>query len=254
MHRWAIAAFVLALLPVSPAAAGWYRVETYTGTVGPYPVTLSLQRYDDFGSGITVEGSYVYDRRQSPIALYGTAEGARLRLCETAEAAEIQRILVQGLKTPVDTAACPFTLDVGPDGASGTWSAGGRNLPVALTRTGRLDDTGAGVVEGTVAIPFWAQTARHRFAGIYTKSDAGICMTRLQAIDKTSAKVTGEIAFDRDDCNAGMVMTSIYLNATARAAHGIGSYVVAVEFRDGRAGTTADYLFNDTNGTFRRPK
>lgn len=254
MHRWGVAAFVLTLLLVSPAAAGWYRVENYTGSVGPYPVTLSLQRYDDFGSGITVEGSYVYDRNQSPIALYGTVEGPRLRLCETAKADKIQRILVQGLRTPVDTSACPFTLDIGPDGASGSWSAGGRSLPVALTRTARLDDTGEGVVEGTVAIPFWAQTDRHRFAGIYTQSDAGICMTTLQAIDKTTAKVTGELAFDRDECNAGMVMTSIYLNATARTAHGIGSYLVAVEFRDGRAGTTVDYLFHAASGTFRRQK
>ncbi|TPN60374.1 hypothetical protein FJ981_02250 [Mesorhizobium sp. B1-1-4] len=72
-----MAAFFCLLLLSQKAVAGWYHVENYEGSIGPDPVHLSLQTYDSFGSGITVEGSYFYDAGQSPIALYGTVSGTR---------------------------------------------------------------------------------------------------------------------------------------------------------------------------------
>lgn len=80
MRRGIIAAVGCLLLLSQKAFAGWYQVENYEGSIGPNPIHLSLQRYDGFGSGITVNGSYFYDARQIPIAIYGKADGTKLTL------------------------------------------------------------------------------------------------------------------------------------------------------------------------------
>ncbi|KUM25766.1 hypothetical protein AU467_24600 [Mesorhizobium loti] len=207
-----IAAVGCLLLLSQKAFAGWYQVENYEGSIGANPVHLSLQRYDSFGSGITVKGSYFHDAKQSPIAIYGKADGAMLTLCEIADDKEFQRVLVMGSKTPVDTAGCPFSLEVNESSATGNWSKGADKFPVMLKKVASLDDTGEGKIVGTAEIPFWAETATDRFAGVYTKSDAGICMTKMQVINKKKKKVVQEIGFDDPDCNAGMSTTPIYMN------------------------------------------
>lgn len=235
---------VFCLLMLSgKAVAGWYHVENYEGSIGENPVHLSLQRYDSFGSGITVEGSYFYDAKQSPIAIYGKAEGARIMLCEIADDKEFERVLVMGSKTPVDTTGCPLSLDIGKDGATGSWSKGVDTYPVSLRKVASLDDTGEGKIEGTVEIPFWAQTARERFAGVYTNTSLGLCMAKLQVIKKRGGNVVQEIAFKDDDaCSAGMLMTPIYMNVQ-KWVEG-GKDVVSVNFRGGGAGYSRDYVFS----------
>jgi hypothetical protein len=234
------------------AVAGWYQVENYEGSVGPNPVHLSLQHYASFGSGITVEGSYFYDARQSPIAIYGKADGSRLTLCEIADDREFERVLMTGSKTPVDTAGCPFSLELTDNAATGTWSKAGDKFPVTLKKVSSLDDTSALKIDGTVEIPFWAETTTDRFAGIYTKSDAGICMTKLQVINKKKSKVVQEIGFDDPDCNAGMLMTPIYMNVQ-RWVEG-GKDVISVNFRGGGAGYTQDYTFSPKARKYRKRK
>jgi hypothetical protein len=82
MGRGFISAISCVLLLSGKAAAGWYHVENYEGSIGSRPVHISLQTYDGFGSGITVEGSYFYDAKQSPMAVFGKLNGTRLALCE----------------------------------------------------------------------------------------------------------------------------------------------------------------------------
>jgi hypothetical protein len=100
MSRGFMAAVFYLLLLSEKAVAGWYQVENYEGPIGANPVHVSLQRYASFGSGITVEGSYFYDAKQSPIAIYGKADGSKLALCEIADDKEFQRVLIMGSKTP----------------------------------------------------------------------------------------------------------------------------------------------------------
>ena len=252
MGRGLIGALFCLLLGSGKAFAGWYQVENYEGSIGSNAVHLSLQRYGSFGSGITVEGSYFYDARQSPVAIYGTADGARLSLCEISDDREFERVLIMGSKTPVDTAGCPFTLDVGESGATGFWSKGADKYPVTLKKVASLDDTGDLKMEGTVEVPFWAQTATDRFAGTYTKSDAGICMTRLRVINKKKGKAVQEIGFDDPDCNAGMLMTPIYMNVQKWVE--AGKDVISVNFRGGGAGYTEDYAFNSKAKKYRKRK
>ncbi|TPI20215.1 hypothetical protein [Mesorhizobium sp. B4-1-1] len=252
MGRGFIATVFCLLLLSGKAFAGWYQVENYEGSIGPNPVHLSLQRYASFGSGITVEGSYFYDARQSPIAIYGKADGQRLTLCEIADDKEFERVLVRGSKSPVDTTGCPFSLELGEDAATGNWSKGADKYPVTLKKVASLDDTGDLKLGGTVEIPFWAETATDRFAGIYTKSDAGICMTGLRVINKRKSKAVQEIGFDDPDCNAGMLMTPIYMNVQ-KWVEG-GKDIIAVNFRGGGAGHTEDYAFSPKAKKYRKRK
>lgn len=252
MGRGFIATVFCLLMLSGKAVAGWYQVENYEGSIGAKPVHLSLQHYDSFGSGITIEGSYFYDAKQSPIAIYGKADGSRLTLCEIADDEEFQRVLVMGSKTPIDTSGCPFTLELAENAVTGSWSRGADKFPVTLKKVAALDDTGDLRVDGAVEIPFWAETAKDRFAGLYTKSDAGICMTKLLAIDKRKRKTVQEIGFDDPDCNAGMLMTPIYMNVQKWAE---GSKdVISVNFRGGGAGYEQDYTFSRTTNKYRRTK
>ncbi|TPN81810.1 hypothetical protein FJ987_21960 [Mesorhizobium sp. CU2] len=229
------------------AAAGWYQVKNFEGSVGPSPVHLSLQRYDSFGSGITVEGSYFYDAKQSPIALYGKSEGTKLTLCEIADDKELDRVLVMGSKTPIDATGCPLSLDLHESGATGIWVKGSEKVPVVLKQVAALDDTAEAKINGIVEIPFWVQTATHRLAGVYTKTDAGICMTKLQVISKKTRKAVQSIRFDDEDCNAGMLMTPIYLNVQKQ-----GEEIISVNFRGGNGGYTTEYGFSPKTGTYHR--
>ena len=252
MARGLIAAVFCLLMLSERALAGWYQVENYEGSIGPNPVHLSLQRNDSFGSGINVEGSYFDNARQSPIAIYGKADGSKLALCEIADDKEFERVLVMGSKTPVDTIGCPFSLEIGESGATGSWSKGADKFPITLKKVASLDDTGEGKIDGTVEIPFWAQTTTDRFAGVYAKSDAGICMTKLQVINKKKGKVVQEIAFDDQDCDAGMLMTPIYMNVQ-KWVEG-GKDVISLNFRGGGAGYTQDYAFSPKARKYRKRK
>ncbi|MGX5803874.1 hypothetical protein ACWGS9_21875 [Bradyrhizobium sp. Arg314] len=242
MGREFIAAVFCLLLLSEEAVAGWYQVENYEGSIGPNLVHLSLQRYASFGSGITVEGSYLYDARQSPIAIYGKADGSRVSLCEIADDKEFRRVLVMGSKTPVDTAGCPLSLDLSESGATGTWSKGADKFPVMLKSVASLDDTGEGKIGGTVEIPFWAETATDRFAGIYTTSDAGICMTKMLVINKKKKQAVQEIEFDDEDCNAGISTTPIYMNVQ-KWVEG-GKDIISVDFGGGKFAGANDYALN----------
>ncbi|MET3593078.1 MULTISPECIES: hypothetical protein [Mesorhizobium] len=237
-----IAAVGCLLLLSQKAFAGWYQVENYEGSIGPNPVHLSLQRYASFGSGITVEGSYFYDAKQSPIAIYGKADGPKLTLCEIADDKEFQRVLVMGSKIPVDTTGCPLSLDLGESGATGTWSKGTDKFPVTLKKVATLDNTGEGKIVGNFEIPFWAETAIDRFAGVYTKTNAGICMTKMQVINKKKQKVVQEIGFDDPDCNAGMSTTPIYMNVQKWVEGGKG--IISVDFGGGKFADADEYVLN----------
>ncbi|MER9874166.1 hypothetical protein [Mesorhizobium sp. M0195] len=174
--------------------------------------------------------------------MYGKINGTSVSLCEIADDKEFDRVLVMGSKTPVDTTGCPFSFDIDESGATGAWSKGADNHPVTLKKVASLDDTGDGKIDGTVEIPFWAQTATDRFARIYAKTDAGICMEKLLVISKRSKKVVQEIAFDDEDCDAGMLMTPIYMNVQKQTEKTVE--IISVNFRGGGAGCSMDYAFS----------
>lgn len=246
MSKWLlILTGILAM--AGDARAGWYHVENFEGRVGSDTIRLSLQRYDGFGSGITVEGSYYRDSDLTPVALYGKAAGGSLELCEITSEAELLKTIIQGSKTPVETAGCPLKLHVTPDRATGTWFDGAETRAVDFTKVATLDDTGDGALTGDVEIPFWAQMPTQVFIGLYSQTSSGICMTKLRVGNKATGKIEQEIAFPDEPCDAGMLMTPIYLNVE------IGDdEAVLVNFRDGRMGFARSFKFDAGTNKFRQ--
>ena len=232
------------LLSSQSAFAGWYQVVNYAGTLGDRPVQVSLQTYD-FGSGITVEGSMVSDDH-TPIALYGTRDGTELSLCTIATPEELDAVLIQGSTTPVDTMDCGFALTMDGETLTGSYAVDGDSSAVTLKPVGTLDDSGEDVLTGSVEIPFWAQTETHMFQGVYGQSDLGICLQTLQVINKGTGAVDQQFALSEDSCNAGMVMTPIYLNV--EIGEGDTGPVVWVNYLDNQGGYAEDYAVDETTG------
>jgi len=240
LYRSLIAAiFVLSFGP--QALAGWYQVENYEGEVGGRPIHFSLQHYS-FGSGISVEGSYYFTAERRPVPLYGTLTDRRAVLCEIASDAELHRVIVMGSKTPFDLTQCPLVLTLDDDQATGQWTIEGIDHAVTLRKTASLDDRSEPSITGTVAIPFWAQTQTHMFVGRYEKTDSGICMSSVGIINKPSGKVDQELRFGGDPCDAGMVMTPIYMNV--ERWDDAGTEIISINFRDGRAGYSENYIYD----------
>ncbi|WP_164771596.1 hypothetical protein, partial [Mesorhizobium sp. M7D.F.Ca.US.004.03.1.1] len=63
----------------------------------------------------------------------------------------------------------------------------------------------------------------------------------LQVINKKEKKVVQEIGFDDDNCDAGMLMTPIYMNVQKQVETRLE--IISVNFR-GNAGYTLDYVFS----------
>jgi len=133
----------------------------------------------------------------------------------------------------------------------------GEMLEALLDKTGidknEIDGLVMAGLTGTgAANPFWAQTTAHRFAGIYTKTDNGICMTKMQVINKKRKKAVQTIKFGGDLCNAGMLMTSIHDNVQKSVER--GKDIISVNFYDGRAGYEEDYVFDRKSKKYRLRK
>ncbi|WP_181166193.1 hypothetical protein [Mesorhizobium sp. B2-5-13] len=247
MGRRFISTVVCLLLLNAKAVAGWYHVENYEGFLGASPIHFSIQTYDSLGSAPKVDGSYFYDAKQIPIALYGTVSGTRFVLCEFSNDEEFYQ------SPPINAARCPFSLDLKGNAVTGSWSKGTDRYPVTLKKIASLDDTGEAKIDGTVEIPFWAQTATDRFSGIYTNTSAGLCMEKVQVIKKSSRKVVQEITFADDDvCSAGMLMTTIYMNVQKWVEQ--GKDIISVNFQGGGAGTAVDYVFNSRTRKYQQRK
>nr|WP_244140470.1 hypothetical protein [Burkholderia sp. BCC1047] len=238
-HGRPVAATIAALLACAPAAsfAGWYEIANYTGTIGTAPVHVSVQTYDAINHNDAgrwrVDGSYYYDAHRKPIPLRGHREpDGRLTLCEASSPASNADSLVVPAASPSRPKPCPIALVVAGKTATGTWDDGRNTLPITLNEVGRLNDTEGEhlQLDGSVDIPMWYRTKTHMLVGVYALSDkCGIAMQSLRAVNIATGRVDRTIALD---CDAGMVMTSIYANvADARRAR-----YVSVEFRDGKMG------------------
>jgi hypothetical protein len=195
------------------AVAGWYQATNYIGKIGTYPIHFSLQEYD-FGSGLTFQGSYYYDKNIIPIPIYGKRDGSgRIELCEIHDETEFDRIIVQGSRSGFDTSSCQFKLSADENGAQGTWGSGGKSYDVSLQRTAVLDDkTGAGLTKGNIEIPFWGQTKNHAFIGVYEGTESGVMFKTIKVIDKRTRGVIQEFNPQERDCSFGFIMTPIYMN------------------------------------------
>ncbi|TPN60373.1 hypothetical protein FJ981_02245 [Mesorhizobium sp. B1-1-4] len=77
-------------------------------------------------------------------------------------------------------------------------------------------------------------------------------MTKMQVIEKTSGKVVQQIPFDDDGCDAGMLMTPIYMNVQKWVER--RKDIISVNFRGGGNGHTMDYIFNRSARKYQQKK
>jgi hypothetical protein len=228
-------ALVVTLACLAPAHAGWFQVRTYAGKIGDAPVHLALQRYDRLGAGddssLLVEGSYYYDAHRKPIPLTGKrAPDGTLRLCEATAPRSQGDSLVVPPASPAHPVPCAITLTLGAGDAAGKWNDGKRVLPIALAEVGSLDDTDEPILSGVVEIPMWHHTGKHLLLGIYeADADCPVSMLRLRLVDIASGRIDRDIPLD---CDAGMIMTSIFANVSASRAKNH----VTVGFQGGKMG------------------
>lgn len=140
---------IAALLFGSVAHASGYQVSNYVGTIGEYPIHVSIQSLEKvggYGRGVQCFGSYYYDRHRTPISLYGRQEGGVLRLCEELNQDKFKQEVLDG-KREIDVSSCPFRLSLDGDGLSGKWNNGKSAYRVSLKRVAGLDGPGADVVD-----------------------------------------------------------------------------------------------------------
>ena len=224
------------------ASNSWYVVNNYTGTVGKYPVHVSLQTYT-FGPHVDVKGSYYYDKHRAPIVLYGRETATGLTLCETTRQADFEKYLSVGEAYDLD--ACPFRLTNSDEGLTGVWQNNKARLPVSLSSTDVMDETQVIASEASIEIPFWGQTAGHSFIGVYENSDNGPVINRINVLDKKLGKVIQTINPQTENCDFGFYMTAIYQNIETD-----NDATVSFHCYSNKADISEEYTFNKQQGRY----
>lgn len=234
---------IVSLLLTGSAQAGWYQVDNFEGTLGDWPVHLSLQQYDSYGSGLTIKGSYYYDKYHAPIPLYGKRTADTIELCEVHGTEEYDRVLIQGTKQAVDTHSCPFSLTHQGEVLRGYWQQGKKRYAVLLKQTASLDNSSEQekVTGNSVDIPFWGQTPTHSFIGHYQTSADGIVINSVSIVNKKSGKVDQTIDPQQHQCQFGFYMTAIYQNIESDNA----GKMVWLNCYSQQADITVDYHFDN---------
>ena len=239
---------LIVLLVSGNAYAGWYDVTNYVGKLGDDSVHLSLQHYDSFGSGITVEGSYYFDKHSVPVPLYGRSDSSgRLRLCEILDEKTFNEKLVVGTKLPVDMSNCSFTIS--SDGLSGTWARGKEEKQVELKKVGSFKDSAGGTIDGVMEIPFWLKTAKHFFIGVYAREADRICLEKIHAVNINTRQVDQSLDFENEDCSAGFLMTPIYMNLS-KYIGSKGEELFAIQHRGGGYGYQQEFIYEKKIGKY----
>lgn len=234
---------IVTLMLTGSVHAGWYIVDNYEGSLGTWPVHLSLQEYDSYGSGLNIKGSYYYDKYHAPIPLYGKRTADVLELCEIHGAEEFERVMVQGTKKSVDTQACPFRLTYQGDKLTGHWQQGEKRYAVALKHSASLDNTAEELITGKyVDIPFWGQTPTHSFIGHYQAGTDGIAVDSISVVNKKTGSVDQTIDPQQHQCQFGFFMTAIYQNMESDNA----GKMVWLNCYSERADITVDYHLDKT--------
>jgi hypothetical protein len=193
----------------SEARESWYVVDNYVGTIGKYPVHLSIQSYD-FGSDVNIEGSYYYDHHNSPIVLFGKEEAGDIVLCEIVSEDDFERYIVSGDK--YDATKCPFRITRHGQVLKGEWKNKNINLDVALSKVASMNKYNIESESGELDIPFWGDTEKHGFIGVYKQDKHRVTINKIKVLNKDNGRVIQIINPQDKKCDFGFYMTPIYQN------------------------------------------
>lgn len=191
------------------ASESWYVVDNYAGTIGKYSVHLSIQSYN-FGSDVNIEGSYYYDSHNSPIALFGKENEGNIVLCEISSKADFEKYIVSGSK--YDATKCPFKMIKYDRALKGEWKNKSISLDIALSKVSSMDKSNIISKNGELDIPFWGQTKKHSFIGVYKQGKDGVTINKIKVLSKDDGHIFQVINPQDKLCDFGFYLTPIYQN------------------------------------------
>ncbi len=91
----------------------------------------------------------------------------------------------------------------------------GRGRGKIVNKFKKVSDLHDGVLRGDASkleIPFWGNTKKHIFIGLYEKGKNGVIINKINVIEKDSGKKIQVIDPGLYGCNFGFFMTSIFQN------------------------------------------
>ena len=185
--------------------AGWYDTYNYTGLIGKYPVTLSIQiKTGYFGEAAkkhyNIIGVYKYDKFNQPIRLEGFFD-------QHNRAMKVQEIGANG------QTSATFQLSSSAQKLTGTWSNGKSKLKVELQLLDKLSDLSDEAFHNIQVLQF-SSLKNYYFIGIYAKEmkSSQASMRALKIVSKETNKTFQILNFDHIERPTGCLMTIIYDN------------------------------------------
>jgi len=146
---------------------------------------MSLRRFNALFKN-KIEGVYYYDKYNSLIALYGRQIANEIILCEASELLDLEKYTMEGER--YDLNLCPFRMHKNDAILSGIWKRGDAKLDVKLTYASSIVQNKIVSDKGYVEIPFWGQSKRHAFIGMYEAGDDGVLINKFRVIEKKSGQ------------------------------------------------------------------
>lgn len=201
---------------------GWYECYNFEGTVGKYPVAVSLQimgRAFSQKHVFDVNGNYRYRRTNTPILLRGTYDvrTSRMKLYEYSE--NLINGTFHSLPDSLRDSTAVFEFDFDTSTIQGNWTnlKTDRILPLHLNFISRFDDKSSTATDIPVAIPQSFSTEDKYFVGEYAydpDNDSRGRMVCLKIYDKKTDSLFQNIDFSNCAVSMGNVSTSIHTNVS----------------------------------------
>ncbi len=231
-----------AIFSSTKAFAGWYECYNFKGTIGKYPITLSLQiRQGYFGEpnkkDFNLIGVYKYDKHNDPIRLEGQLNTST------------KKVLLYELNNKQYSAI--FSFSFSETEISGTWK--GKNdsqeLPFHLKFVSKLIDTSESNQFDEIEILQSQALPEFYFVGRYSKSldDDRVKMNKLQIFRKKDNSLFQTLDFTKIETATGNVMTIIYDNVDVE---NIRSKKLTVSNNIGRMGGYVIITYNAKTNKF----
>lgn len=192
-------------LGLSKSYAGWYECYNYEGTIGKYPITLSIQIRDGyFGAedkkDFNVIGVYKYDKYNNPIKLEGKLKNNQIRLYEYDKGKE----------------SAVLDFEFSENISLGIWTntKSTKTLPINLKYISKLVDTSEFDTYENVEILQLNSLKNFYFIGVYSKKqdEMSAYMDKIKIVSKQDNTLFQEIDFKDLDFKVGNAITIIYQN------------------------------------------
>lgn len=225
--------FVTCLFSISTFADNtWYSIRNFEGSVGPYPIAMSIQYIDN--SKENIMGSYFYKNRSTPIPLHGLIKDDFITMCEVSGSKDYSQEIIQG--DDFYPEKCEFNLRVNGKELIGSWVKNTKKFDVKLTLMQSWDKKY--LTGDSLRIPYWGSDDDYAFFGVYKEKGGKLSVNDIEVVEKKTGDVIQHINPQSDKCEFGFYMTYVYQNIE-RSVN--GSYLNCYSTR---GDITSDLRFN----------